>query len=109
MQSSGTFLQDKEEDKIIEIDYDALVDLSRKDFSCISEVSTEEKEPLQDEEGKKEISFYCRDCKKMVEVKRVDRSKKRKKSVHFECMECGGKNVLYGTKKGLEQYFHLSS
>lgn len=109
MQNSGTFLQDKEEDKIIEINYDALIDLSQKDFSSTEHLSLDVEPSEEELDEKNAIVFYCRDCKKMVEVRRMDRSKKRKKNVYFECTECEGKNVLYGTNRGVGQYFHLSS
>lgn len=95
---SSAFLQDKEEDKVIEIDYDSLVDLSQKDFSAQENL----------EEDKDSILFYCRDCKKPVEVSRLNSSSKKQK-VRFRCDVCQSENVFYGTKRGLSQYFHFSA
>lgn len=93
---SYTFLREAEEDAKIEINYDALIDLQKKDFS----------NPEIGEEGPKDdIVFYCKDCKALVDVNRIPPSKQKK--VQFCCATCQGKSVFYGTKRGVEKFFHL--
>jgi hypothetical protein len=101
------FLQDAEDAEIsAEIDYDALLHLEKKDFS---------KEKRDDfGEEKDAIIFYCRDCKSEQEVTRLGSSAegkekgKRKKAepkIQFECNACKNKNIFYGTKRGIKEYF----
>ena len=94
---SYSFLKDKEEDKHIEIDYDALTDLAQKDFS----------DPLE-ETHQDDVAFYCRTCKTITDVSRVASRSKKKQKVQFSCNLCKGGNVYYGTKRGIAKYFHLA-
>jgi Zn finger protein HypA/HybF involved in hydrogenase expression len=65
---------------------------------------TEEKteEQVVDPDANK-ITFYCKDCKEVAEVHRDG------KKYVFNCKQCGGKNVVYGTKRGIMDYFHLKN
>lgn len=97
MNNPYTFLREAEEDAKIEIDYDALVDLQKKSFS----------HPEITEEGEKdEIVFYCKDCKQLVSASRIPSNSKKPK-VQFCCGVCRGKQVFYGTRRGVEKFFHL--
>lgn len=90
------FLQDAEDEEVTaEIDYEALVDLSAKNLSL--------EKPDQFDEEKDAIIFYCKDCKSEQEVSRLDDGAQKK--VKFQCNECGGKNVLYGTQRGVKEYY----
>lgn len=86
---STNFLKDKEDDKNIEIEYDSLINLDKKDFSKVID------------EEKKEVAFYCKKCKKFVDVSQKKVDKKRVLS----CKLCDGNDLLYGTKEGLSSYF----
>ncbi len=95
--NSYSFLRESENDAIIEINYDALIDLSKKDFSIDESTATENDHA---------IAFYCKDCKQLVEVMRVP-SKGKKPKVQFCCAQCHGKKVFYGTHAGIERFFHI--
>ncbi len=97
-ETSYSFLKDKEEDKDIEIDYDALINLAAKDFSV----------DIVEDDEKNEVSFYCKTCKKFVEVQRIPSLSKKRKKVQFSCNECHKKTVFYGTKRGINAHFHLT-
>jgi ribosomal protein L33 len=88
---SSDFLKDKEDDKNIEIEYDALVNLDKKDFSKVIE------------EDKKEIVFYCKKCKKYIDVTKETVDKK----ITLSCDACKGNDLFYGTKEGLSSYFYI--
>lgn len=47
-----------------------------------------------------EILFYCRDCKKIVEVKRVD-----PKKYLYKCKECKGKDISIGTEESIKEFY----
>jgi len=48
-----------------------------------------------------EVSFYCKDCEKMVETER-----KEGRKYIFICNDCKGSNVAIGTLSGLkDNYF----
>lgn len=49
-----------------------------------------------------EVSFYCKDCKKIVETNRVD-----PKWYIFECKECSWKNIVLGTLSGLKENYRI--
>ncbi len=57
------------------------------------------------EEKKNSVSnilFFCRDCQKVVaEPKKVG------SKYVYKCSVCDGKNVAFGTKKSICDYFHL--
>ena len=48
------------------------------------------------EEDRWEISYYCKDCTKLVEVTRLN-----PKWYDFSCTLCSGVNIALGTKQGL--------
>lgn len=104
------FLRDAEDHVDIEshnIDYDSLVTLQEKKFIVgppIAEESTEKNKFTEEFDG---IVFYCKDCKKIVEAERLAPTKKQK--VKFKCNECNSKNIFYGTKRGIEAYFHIGN
>ena len=54
------------------------------------------------EENRWEISFYCKDCKKMTTVEKCG-------TVKFKCKTCSSKNVVIGLKKSLEKFYHINS
>lgn len=49
-----------------------------------------------------EVSFYCKDCKKIVDANRPD-----SKWYTFICPECDGKNVVIGTEEGLKSNYKI--
>ena len=49
-----------------------------------------------------EVAYYCKDCKKIVEVNRVD-----PKWYIFECKECESKNIVLGTLSGLKENYRI--
>lgn len=96
-----TFLKDSDDEmKVSEIDFDGLISLGKKKLSIDADEAGYE-------EDKNSIVFYCTDCKGVVDVERLPPTKRKK--VQFKCTQCGEKNVFYGTKRGVESYFHLSS
>jgi len=46
------------------------------------------------------VSFYCKDCTKLVEVDRP-----KPKSYTFICKECESKNIAIGTQSGLKENY----
>ena len=90
------FLQDSEEEEITEeIDFDGLINLSKKDLGKINiEKFTEENDG---------IIFFCKTCKQEVMVSRLP--SKNKKLVKFQCNECQGGDILYGTTRGVKEYY----
>jgi len=99
MTTPYSFLREAEDDAKIEINYDALIDLTQKDFFI------DDGDSFSIEE-KNNVVFYCFDCKQLVDAIRLP-SSSRKLKVQFSCIFCKGKHVFYGTKRGIEKYFHL--
>ncbi|QFR38721.1 hypothetical protein A9Q91_00615 [Candidatus Gracilibacteria bacterium 28_42_T64] len=48
------------------------------------------------------VSFYCKDCKKIVETDR-----KNPKGYTFLCTICKGKNIVIGTHEGLRSNYKI--
>jgi len=46
------------------------------------------------------LAYYCKDCKKLVEVKEL-------KKMKFSCLECQKKNIAFGTKRSLINYYKI--
>ncbi len=53
-------------------------------------------------EGVPNILFYCKDCQQVV----VDPKREGQKYV-YTCPICKGKQVSFGTKKAVTDYFHI--
>lgn len=90
------FLQDSEEEEVVaDIDFDALVNVSDQNLGTINaEKFVEELDT---------ILFYCKQCKEEVEVERVlDHGKS---PVQFKCQECHSSDVIYGTARGVREYY----
>jgi len=49
-----------------------------------------------------EVSFYCKDCKKIVGTDRKD-----PKWYTFHCTICKWKNIVIGTKEGLKNNYKI--
>lgn len=49
------------------------------------------------------IVFYCKDCHKVAEVKRIG------KRYAYTCSACGTKNVAFGTFRSISQYFGVEA
>ena len=47
------------------------------------------------------INYYCRDCKKEVNVKRIPGK------LSFTCNECGGEKVAFGSQESIQNYYKL--
>lgn len=56
---------------------------------------------MKEEQTWDTIVFYCKDCEKIVDADRAGR-----KYVYL-CKLCGTKNVAFGTKKSVQNYFHV--
>lgn len=56
---------------------------------------------MKEEQTWDTVVFYCKDCEKIVDVSRAG-----KKYVYL-CQLCGTKNVAFGTKKSIQDYFHV--
>ncbi len=120
------FLTDKEEDIPIEesqIDYDALINLDKKDFSL------ELKQDFTKKENDENIIFYCKSCKKITDILDVNDSnneniekkinvdikfrrkkkQKNKKKIHLICELCNKEDIIIGTKRGISEHFHLNN
>jgi len=48
-----------------------------------------------------EIVFYCKDCNELVETNRVG------KKYVYTCKKCGTKNVAFGTRRSIANYFRM--
>lgn len=47
------------------------------------------------------ITFYCRDCEKIVEAKRIGNKLK------FSCQICKKTNVAYGSEKSIKGHYRI--
>ncbi len=58
--------------------------------------------PIPEEEWEhQKVVFYCHDCEKIVQGKKLG------KSLKFACAECNGNNVSYGTEKSIKNHFRI--
>lgn len=48
-----------------------------------------------------EIIFYCKDCEEIVDTERCGRK------YVYRCKKCGTKNVAFGSRKSICNFFHL--
>jgi len=65
-----------------------------------TEKNTENKrQDLSDEDFK--IVFYCKDCEKIVDTEKVGGR------YVYKCKKCGTKNVAFGTKRSIYNFFRL--
>ncbi|ATU05741.1 hypothetical protein BKN14_04890 [Candidatus Gracilibacteria bacterium HOT-871] len=60
----------------------------------------DKKEYFKEDRG--EVSFYCKDCKTLVETERPNPN-----GYIFICKKCKGKNIAIGTKEGLKSNYKL--
>ncbi|MDD4151422.1 MAG: hypothetical protein PHR68_02300 [Candidatus Gracilibacteria bacterium] len=60
----------------------------------------EKKESFTEERG--EVSFYCKDCKEIVETERLNPNK-----YEYKCKKCSGKNIVIGTLEGLKSNYRI--
>ncbi|MDX9970301.1 MAG: hypothetical protein RBS56_00130 [Candidatus Gracilibacteria bacterium] len=56
-------------------------------------MEVQEKEPV--------IVFYCKDCQEIVKTHKVG------SKYVYKCAKCGTKNVAFGTKKSISNFFKL--
>jgi len=49
-----------------------------------------------------EVTFYCKDCEKIVEVDRPD-----PKWYIFICKECSWQNIAIGTLEWIKEKYHI--
>lgn len=52
-------------------------------------------------EATESIIFYCKDCEEIVDTEKCG------KKYVYKCKKCGTKNVAFGTKKSIFNYFHI--
>ncbi|MDD3302339.1 MAG: hypothetical protein PHN31_02205 [Candidatus Gracilibacteria bacterium] len=74
--------------------------MSYNDLINIDELN-KKKEEFNDERG--EVSFYCKDCRKIVQTRRVNPN-----GYKFVCEECGESNISIGTYEGLKSNYKIS-
>lgn len=55
-------------------------------------------------EDRWEVKFYCRDCKKIVEITRLDPNK-----YIYECNECKWKNISIWTTEWIKDHYLASN
>ena len=60
----------------------------------------DKKEQFNDDRGW--IAYYCKDCKKIVEVE-----KNKKKEFNFKCLECSWNEVVIGTFEWLKSNYRI--
>ena len=53
------------------------------------------------EGGNNDVKFYCKNCKKLVEVE------KKRNRLSFICKECRASNVAFGIQNSLENYYNI--
>ncbi len=71
-----------------------------KDYLEIIKSEVEINKKFINEEGiPTKINYYCRDCKKEIQPKKVN------KKFKFSCSECKGKNVSFGSEKSIGNYY----
>lgn len=85
--------QDVSEEQKGDINYDTLIHIApvTRDF------------PPEEEAMAQKIVFYCRDCQKIAKT-----IKKEKANLKFQCQDCGGDHIYYGSELGIRNYFHLT-
>lgn len=49
----------------------------------------------------KEIVFYCKDCRKIIEAQRVG------KKYAYKCPICDTRNVAFGTEKSIKGFYRI--
>ncbi len=49
-----------------------------------------------------EVKFYCRDCKSVVEVKKID-----PKKYLYECKICKWKKISIGTEESIKDFYEV--
>jgi Zn finger protein HypA/HybF involved in hydrogenase expression len=49
------------------------------------------------------VAFYCKTCGQLVEVSR------EQKRYIFTCQTCGGKDIAFGTKKSISDFYNIKA
>ncbi len=57
--------------------------------------------PKTDNDLKAPITFFCKDCQKIVDATPVGNK------FVYRCKVCGTKNVAFGTEKSVKNFFHI--
>ena len=73
--------------------------MSYNDLTNIEELTKKEEEFNIE---RWEVSFYCRDCKEIVEVDRI-----KPNWYIFECKKCGERNISIWTSEGLKDHYKV--
>ncbi|MDD3793446.1 MAG: hypothetical protein PHI37_01420 [Candidatus Gracilibacteria bacterium] len=60
----------------------------------------DKRDTFKNERG--EVSFYCKDCKKIVNTQRPDIN-----GYTFICEICNGSNIAIGTEEGLKSNYKI--
>jgi len=79
---------------------DGGVDITQIDLSIAYEIKS--KAVSEDDFETTPVSFFCRDCRKLVTTKKAS------KGITFVCAECGKKDISFGTRRSLTNHFHLN-
>ena len=60
---------------------------------------------FSDDRGK--VSFWCKDCKKIIEPIRLPPQKigEKLREYLYECPNCGGQNIAIGTEEWLKSHY----
>lgn len=56
---------------------------------------------VADQQKMNNIVFYCKDCRKITDVKPVG------KRYSYICRKCGTKNVGFGSEQSVKQFYHI--
>ena len=76
---------------------------SDKEYIDIIRSDTEvDKKFIKDTGLPAKIVYYCRDCKKVTKPKRIG------KKFKFNCTECNGSNVAFGSEESIQHYYKIT-
>ena len=48
------------------------------------------------------IVYYCKDCEKIVKARKFS-----PRTLKFQCIECKGMNVSFGTEKSIKNHYRI--
>ena len=75
---------------------------TEKEYTDIINSDSEKDPKFLTEEGRPaKIVYYCRECKKMVTAKRIE------KKLSFRCEECGKNEVSFGTEQSIKNFYNI--
>jgi len=73
-----------------------------KEYTDIINSDSEKDPKFLTEQGQPaKITYYCRECKKLVAAKRIE------KKLSFKCEECGKNEVSFGTEESIKNFYNI--